>query len=102
MRPNNAELMEPAQRLRRPGNVAVDPPFGDPARRVRRLAVTQQVPDDFETDVVAVKQFTNRRQFSACPSDGFPLQMRLLGRALSAPSGHDERPQSDANKACQL
>ena len=97
MRPNNAELMEPAQRLRRPGNVAVDPPFGDPARRVRRLAVTQQVPDDVEADVVAVEQLTNRRQLSVCPSDGPALRLCAnayddgMAGALNAPSGDDER-----------
>jgi hypothetical protein len=57
---HDSVLAELRQRDGRPGDVALDPPVRDPARRVGGLTVTKEILDDVSTDEVTAEKLADR------------------------------------------
>ena len=79
---DDAVLAELYQRVRSPGDVALDPPLRDSARGVRGLVVTDEIVDDFSTDVITVEQLANPLRPDSLRSDcrsPFPTKIYTTG-----------------------
>lgn len=76
MRSDDAVLAELRQRVCGSGNVALDPPFSDPARCVSSVVVMKQIADDVSADVVTVEQLADRVESDFLSGDGGPRSVR--------------------------